>query len=832
MGATIGPNEGRKKMKIVSGILVALLLCAPWIAISPVNAQGTSGTLPGPMSSRMLNRCADRLDLSKQQRLALLTLHEDYKRDFSILRRGDIAVFLDAQTKAQGGIPEREKVDALLDDLRRIHAKIKALDDALFDRLGPLLTDAQLEALPRIRQVRERDRYRPQMTMMLMGQRLPDLSDLVYEADLQTPLPVETELLLQSYERNLTSRMRKQSKAISEITSDLMDALAERGYGTLTQEQILQDPELLQQLMADMQTIWGELQADAASLTVEMRELNQRTIRRLCETLSYDTAGRLRSAFLRSAYPQTGGLVNLRSQPWLDLSRHESLEAITPDQRKMLAIEADVFLRKLSALEDQLVAVLNAYFDNISVFDPAANQASNEQLQADLARLQQDAAQLNERTLTHLHTALDEEAWLALQQRTAEDVQVEAAPVVTETTALDDTTTDYRWSGDTFLPSRIGRRENFQYARRLGFDEALHEVVAALHEDYVTSFADLKAILALQEARQTMIEQRQGDADIDRAQIMALRLQSINEIEALEAMYFDQIIALCDDTAASLVERLRAERLASILRGSASTSFSLGLDRSEAAKADLLAIITRQPWAPRRDELIGPAIDEHLAALVPLLRERLTSQLELDRFYERWSIEISKAASTDLPAIIETQQRFNQLVAGPVAWGSHVDAKVIASNEEAVDAISKQLPTQDAVAFRRQYNAAAYPEVYRDESAVGTKLDATMELYDLTTDQRAQLGDVVLQYRSEYERLSDAMVALHNADTAFYIGIDQEQLVQWQQRQQTFEQLWFERNELNAQVIGRLQSVLNTEQVHRIGGLPEMQAQEDRTFWQ
>ena len=69
--------------KAVLALVIVVLVLA-----GPAAAQGTSGTLPGPISTPELERYADRLGLGPQQRAAVVSYHDDYKRQFALLRSG------------------------------------------------------------------------------------------------------------------------------------------------------------------------------------------------------------------------------------------------------------------------------------------------------------------------------------------------------------------------------------------------------------------------------------------------------------------------------------------------------------------------------------------------------------------------------------------------------------------------------------------------------------------------------------------------------------------------------------------------------------------------
>ena len=71
--------------KVTGLIRVAILIVAGWLTVQHATAQGIP-LIPDPIATPELMRYADRLDLSPQQRLALLPLHDRYLQRYGKLR--------------------------------------------------------------------------------------------------------------------------------------------------------------------------------------------------------------------------------------------------------------------------------------------------------------------------------------------------------------------------------------------------------------------------------------------------------------------------------------------------------------------------------------------------------------------------------------------------------------------------------------------------------------------------------------------------------------------------------------------------------------------------
>ena len=208
-------------VRLLAAGLLALLVLARSAA-----AQGTTGTLADPMSTAQLMQYADRLQLDAGQRLAIESIHDEYKKEFRRLRDNEIDDFLKSMHSMQsvGMMPDRARVEAFFKKMQRLQGRIKTLDDRLFDQLLPILNEEQLPMLSRVRLARQRQRYTSQQMMPMMGRRPVDLSEVFLETDLPAGVSGDADQVIAAYERHLTTAMRRASDAAGRVNLDMLDA--------------------------------------------------------------------------------------------------------------------------------------------------------------------------------------------------------------------------------------------------------------------------------------------------------------------------------------------------------------------------------------------------------------------------------------------------------------------------------------------------------------------------------------------------------------------------------------------------------------------------------
>jgi hypothetical protein len=253
-------NQPRSAGRLASSSLVALLMAV--LLASAASAQ-LLPLVPDPITTPELMRCADALELSAEQRLQLLSLHDDYKQRYQEFEDRDIRklqdALLDIAMRFTGGtfsIPEREQLEDLLEQFRRVHARSQTIDGTLFDAIAPMLAEDQLPALERARVSRELATYQAvvfELVHELNQGSGVNLSEYVLTLDCTADELAQTELILPGYERSMLRKARTIYRVLDEATTVILDMIDELGLRGMTPEQMFetfQDEQVQQSLMA------------------------------------------------------------------------------------------------------------------------------------------------------------------------------------------------------------------------------------------------------------------------------------------------------------------------------------------------------------------------------------------------------------------------------------------------------------------------------------------------------------------------------------------------------------------------------------------------------
>jgi hypothetical protein len=808
--------------------LVAIVMAVALPAFRAV-AQGTSGSLPGPINSQKLMQYGERLDLSASQRLAMESAHDDYRRRFRELREGEIASFLSDQQAMQGGIPQRGKVDEILERFERIHTKIALLDNGLFDEIVPMLSDRQQSIIPRLRLLRERDRHATLAQQASFGRRSVDLSGLFLKLDLSPEDFAIADTTMASYERRLTSIMRKQSESMMRMTADMMDQLAERGFIDISQEKLLADPELLQAVVKAIGEIFMDLKVEASRLANDIRELNRKTYRQVASVIPADEARRFRNMFYRGAYPRLGSLVIRAEDDWM--TKALALDKLTGTQRAVIEPAALDYQRTMERLLGEGIKASDRFWEGYSPFDvnPERAETFQEEVEALQARSTEAHAKLEESVTQQLGA----EVVIEMRHAVAE-LAAKPKPDATAGAEADEdrTAEQFPISGDRFLPKRISRRDVRRYAKRMQLPDGMIEVLDVLHSDYMERVAAMKVFDQLRDAKQSLRELRETGAAADViGYIFAKRREALEAMVNADAAFFDDVKTVVGEEREDLLARVQSSRLRQSWSGRASDRLSLGRNTSNEAGVDLVSIVLELPPTDEELATLDDLLSSYEDRATQAFRARLDAQLEMQRMADTWQSEIEAAAREDIVAVIELQNDYREKMRGPTSRVSETNEAIAKLNRGTLDLILSELAAARAHEIRRAYDLAAFPSIYEDAASVDRHLKAAMTLPDLTREQRSQIVDLDGNYRAEYEELSREMIAQLGTSAINVVGLDPDEFRKWQTRQQQLAKIGFERNELNGRAISRMQAILTEDQVRRIGGLPEPLGEDDFFFY-
>ncbi|UCD74543.1 MAG: hypothetical protein JSV91_12235 [Phycisphaerales bacterium] len=815
-------------------LVLAVLFAAP-AAISPqAAAQGTFGTLPDPISTSELMSYAHRLGLSPQQRQAVLSFHDQYKREFRALREGEIAAFLSEMEQANtGGMPQRKLIEDLLKGMNRLTTKIAGVDNRLMDQIQTILTDEQVVALPRVRMARERKRLSSQWTMMLTGGPALDLSELFADLDLTPEELAAADPAINQYEIRLTSSLRDLRETSMNMIMELFDAMQEMGFDEQTIENAEEDPEAAAEMMEQMQAVFIQIMQKAMAAVGEMKELNRKTYRTVVSLLP-DGAGRIfRNRFYTRTYRQAHFAIRDFST-WPEIARKAG--DLDDEQCGRIDVIAGQLQNRFDEIADRAVRAIEESEGSRSPF--SFDQEAWQKLSNKLSELQDECSRALEAASAQISEIAPEEAVAALRGH-AERPWAEPGVAIAEEeeTAGEESPEEPAWTGDMFVPAPINRRELNEYCRLLEIADAERVVIDQLHADYVAAFEQVREreIKAVTDANAALWRMEAGsgtratpttDAIAD---VYRLRRTAQQAISDLDSGFFDDLaVVFSTDEQAKRLPRLRLARQRRCYANAAAVSSGLGIPGRGTTGVDLAELI-------REQELSGPdlakadvLLEEYERSLTEAMRQRFECAMAMQQANENWYAEVARIQSEGDTSAFEWGLRYQQFIGTAQKNLNDATEEISRLNEETLDELESAVGAANGGPLRRAYAKKAYPSVYNDPVSVEDHLTRAMALPDLTAEQRSRLNEIAADYRPAYEDLCRRLIELGGLEPRWGMGEEDFDWKAEQERQQNLATVRFDRDELSARAAAEMAVVLTEEQIRRIGGLPEPPEQPGR----
>ena len=814
--------------------LAAVVLLAFLVLSRAAAGQGTTGALSDPMSTHQLMQFADRLGLDADQRLAIESIHDEYKTAFRKLRKNEIDDFLKEMRASQntGMMPKRDVIEAMLKKMQRLEARIKSLDDRLFDQLLPTLREEQLPWLDRVRLTRARQRYKSQQMMAMAGGPAVDLSEAFYAVDLPPEAMADADQVIAGYERHLTTAMKRASQATGRMYLDMIEAFEELGYGEMTEED-LTDPEAMKQMMADMQQIWSQVGGKQMEAAAAIADLNRRTYRRVAAFLPPEAARVFRGEYYRAAYPELRFMLSMEKQEWFKWAlEHKDL---SDEQQAQLAAAVDVHRQKLDRMVDDAVKLIEAHREVLSPFN--FDQEAMLEHQHRLGEIQTAARKLRNTTMVAVREIVPERTAAAA----VEDAHQKALAFAGVADLLkpetdqdaDDKKADDRARQSTpqidrWIAGPISERDIGRYAEHLDLVGDRLAELHDLHADYSQQFDSLEVFGELKAATQSLWQYnatsgtaRMPDADaLDR--VDQLRLRAIEHITTLDRAFFNDVESLVSDELVPKVARLQTRRLRQMYTGNAVGMHGFGMYQSAAGGIDLVVLVELAENRTFEDDDLQ-RIDAILAAYeqpaTDLFRKRFEAQLAYQGAMRVWSAE-AQALQGDPAAMMEYAERYKEVVGDASEKLDNARRNLAQLNRRTIGELVNTLGEPAGASIQLAYDRKAYPSIYKDPVSIERQLKAAYKLKDLTEQQRKQLDLLATTYDPEYLRLSAAMVAHVASDTPNMMNFKASDWQEYRKKQEQLQLIRFDRDELCYRAVNKLKVILGPEQIKRIGNLP------------
>lgn len=843
---------------------VAAFIVAIPVAIisSAAHGQGTSGTVPDPISSRDLAGYAHRLDLSDEQRRDIEPFHESYRAQFRQLREGEIEELMQQTGRRWfGGFRtlDRAAIEDSVKKLKQVMARITMLDDRLFSDLQTLLSDDQEAALPRVMQTRQRQRYSSGATRLIgyanRSARV-DLSLFYDELELTAQQREATDPFIVQYEGRLTVAAKRLYDATTAMFLDVFDALEEQGVSFDSPP----DGAARGQMMQTMMTVWAEASKKPRDRASAISDLNRRTLREVTQLLEGDAAVTLRDRFLTRAYPE----VPRSGQGAAEHSYRAALrlDGLSKAIREDTQAAAGEFRGNRDKLIDGMLDYIDEYRGSSSAFD--FRRGNRREHQDKLREFRQRLAELDESAVEALHALLGPDqagrVKTAVARRQTLEIDDASGPVAAmaggggrmrERFGRSGDADDAGFGPDPYLPQPISRRDVALYSQRLELAENDRFILESMHADYLTSYSQISNtdVRALQQARAKLRrpESPQDDANRPTAEqideVYNLRTRALNAIRDLEQVFFDDIETLiASPDQLPTAKRLRLARERAVFnrgisagdggftpftgrRGGRGRSFMSDFGRqSREARVDLTTVVDALDLSgDDRAKLDEPLLD-YETNVTDAFRQHYEHTIRLNREREKMTVQMPRPQSEggDRAARRSAWQSFRQVMEDYGGKAREAGAAIVELNRATLSSLSEALDGEHAAALHSAYNRKAFPSVYEDSQAADRYLTTAQKLPNLEDDQGPKISAIIQEFRPAYEDISNQMAHIQAESQLGETGFDRSRWRDYQQRRNQLDVLRFDRDEVNAKALRRLAEVL-TEQQEAAIGLPDEQ---------
>lgn len=160
----------------------------------------------------------------------------------------------------------------------------------------------------------------------------------------------------------------------------------------------------------------------------------------------------------------------------------------------------------------------------------------------------------------------------------------------------------------------------------------------------------------------------------------------------------------------------------------------------------------------------------------------------------------------------------------PMRESQSINRELAHMNRAALHAAIEHMPSRERATLRERYNRQAFPTVYDDPTSPEPKLLAAMRLTELSERQRGRVQDLMMNFRAEYQTLSQELVERYMdlSDVEVPERRDRRrrgeslEMVERDGLRNAIERIRFDRDELNQRVHRQLRAILDQDQYQRL----------------
>jgi hypothetical protein len=827
----------------IAPLFAATAVVLPLALAAPAAAQGTSGQLPDPISTAELSKLLSiYVKPSNDESATIDSLHDDYREKFRLLREGDIQKFLERMNELQGGgmMPSKDAIEEFTRAYERVQKQIADLDDALFEGIATLLGDERRASVLRARDARARSRALTGMMAGMMGGATPgDLSEIVLTADLSPEERAKVDPILQSYETRLTAGARELGTLSMRMVRDMFEEMEKAGFGNMSQEDMMADPEKMQAMMETMQAAMRKAGERFRNKSKDIAELNTGTFRTIDQTLQGEARRKVRVRWVARNYSE---IARDPSQAERLFRLALKLPKLDPSAKDSIQAAYESWQRSDDAVVDQAIKYIDEFRATIDPMDFGSGWQDH---QAKIQEFTQKRAEAAASALEAVKPLVGDERFEKILARTS---TWQEDPFQDE--AVDETGGDPNAPGIGVRASDAEPIEAAQmYASmspaiptasiaqligQLSLDEGKKALVETLHADYTKQWAD--EVAAIQEriaaAQQKMYDRTEdGGFEIDAAAMSeynAARREMVDKGRAQDDAFFATLSEVLGEGAADAVAVLRLER--SMNRSTDGSPYSMGMAMGMFGESEVpvnFVDVLRQ--ATLSDELrtkvngvLAAESKQALAVIDEAFQAQFAAEFEMQELSTK-SSQLFSARGEGEPADMAEMQRYGMQMMEIQRRMSDAQRKRSDAQRGLWEKALAELPAAERDALQLAYDKAAYPSIFMDDVAALPYLERAAEMQDLSESQRAQVQALRESYEREYLELSRKMIP-DRAERREEPSRPEEMQAYWQERMEIENRkakIRFDRDERSQRAVTQLKRLLNEEQIKRLPGLSE-----------
>ena len=780
---------------------------------------------------------------TKEQGVAIEGLHDGYRERFRLLRENEIEHFLTKTKAMQGGMPKKEQIEEFTKSYDRVNKQIAEVDDSFFDGVVTLMGEERRISVQRARDTRSRTRSNGGMLRGLMSQYPSvDLSAIALEMGL-TPEELATiDPMLAIYEQNLTASIKDLGVASTRMMRDMFDELEKAGFGEVSQEDMMKDPEKMKQMMETTQSAMAKAGERMKAKSRKLSEFNNKTCQALAGQLTGDSKRKLRALYLAKAYPELSSDPSGANVLFKRALRLKKLDDAAREQIRTAYLQwqaADDAFVEQSIKEIDESRASHKWMDFTGNGDNAKKMAERMKQRKEIAtKALKSVSPLVGNP--HLQFMFENSNEIGGQEITDESLDIiedgDDASTGEESSGINARAADAEdpsFEQETVITNRgpMGESAIDLIATQLALDDSGKALLKTMHQDYMKKWdeeirTEQSRVDDLNSGRWARAAKNSDDMNVDETKQTAYfngRKALLQKSTEVDEAFLNELISVLGEKSTPVLQMAKLERV--LERLESNKGMFGGFDSFMGASESLVNIVTVLNSAKLSPEEQAKVREALAMKIDPLIKDQLTllsQSIDQDREMEEMGMRSAAKFSgqnEEKPDMVEMQKLGMETMAIQ-ARQTELKTKRTAAVRAAWATAIAPLGEKQQASLQLAFDEHAYPSIFKDSRSASPFIEKALALHDLSDDQRKQLQSLSETSRAEHVDFCRKMLPKKAAGPPPAQAEEMQQY--WQEQMQVAnarEKIRFERDEHSQRAISAIRRILNESQVNQINGL-------------